>query len=354
MKMKAKRMGLWSLVGGLVCLLLAGCGGGNKEAVGDKPQPIKLKYAHHNPPSAFVCTQGMEVWNKAIEKKANGKVKIDLYPSATLGKPQDSFDLVQKGIADITWGYTAYMPGRFPLSEVLNLPMLGIDTAANGSKIIWDLYNNTPYLKKEFAGVKVLFLHTHDSAPVISKKPIYSIEDMQGKKLRSSGGSVIPMLQALGASPMAIPMPDTYHAAEKGVVEGAVLPWEAIEMLNLHEVFKYAMDANLYSGTFFVIMNQQKWDSLPEDVKKAFEEESGAKGAKLYADAWDQTKTVSTDKFLKAGGTLKAMDPAETIRWQEKAKVIWEKWANDLEAKGLPGKAVLAETQQLIKKYIGK
>jgi TRAP-type C4-dicarboxylate transport system substrate-binding protein len=351
MKSKSKVFFAVVLIVALASSLLIGCGGSPKDAAADKPQVIKLKFSHHNPPTAFVSKQGKEPWAKAIEEKTGGKVKIDIYPSATLNKPQDAYDAVVKGIADITWGFVAYYPGRFPLTEVLNLPMLGVDKASLGSKVIWDLYNTTPYLKKEFDDVKVLMLHTHDGAPITSRMPILTAADMQGKKLRTGGGPAVAFLQSLGTSPIAMPAPDTYQAAEKGVIDGAVMAWEAVEMLNLQEVVKYGLDANVHSGTFFLIMNKKKWESLPPDVQKVFDEQSGDIASQLFAKAWDETKKTSTDKFIKAGGTIKTMDPEETKRWQEKAKLVWDKWANDLEAKGLPGKAVLAEALTRIEKY---
>lgn len=312
---------------------------------------FKLKFAHHNPPTAFVCTNGFTPWAKAIETRTNGQVKIDIYPSSTLGKAQDAYDNVVKGIADITWGYVAYFPGRFPLTEVINLPMLGIDKATVGSKVVWDLYENTPFLKREFADVKVLTLHSHDGAPITSKKPILTMQDMAGKKIRAGGGPLVTMLQALGASPMAMPAPDTYQAAEKGVIDGAAMAWEAVEMMNLQEVLKNALDANINAGVFFLIMNKKVWDSLPPDVRQVFDEESGDKASQLFAKAWDETKKTSTDKFTKAGGKIVVMDAAETEKWRDKAKGIWEKWAADMEAKGLPGKAVLEHTLKKVDVY---
>lgn len=311
---------------------------------------FRLKFAHHNPPTAFVCTNGFVPWVKAIETRTGGQIKIDTYPSATLGKPQDAYDNVIKGIADITWGFVAYFPGRFPLTEVMNLPMLGVDKATVGSKVVWDLYNETPYLKKEFADVKVLTLHTHDGAPVTSKKPILNMADMQGKKIRAPGGPLVPMLQSLGASPMAMPAPDTYQAAEKGVIDGAVMAWEAVEMMNLQEVFKSALDANVNSGVFFLIMNKKTWDSLPPDVQKVFDEESGEKASQLFAKAWDETKKTSTAKFTKAGGKIVEMDAAEASKWREKSMSVWTKWASDQETKKLPGLAILDEAVKRIEK----
>lgn len=334
----------------LASSLLVACGGSKKDATAES-QVIKLKFSHHNPPTAFVCKQGFEPWAKAIEQKTGGKVKIDIYPSSTLNKPQDAYDAVVKGIADITWGFVAYYPGRFPLTEVLNLPMLGVDKASLGSKVIWDLYTTTPYLQKEFADVKVLTMHTHDGAPITSRMPILNASDMAGKKLRTGGGPVVNFLQSFGSSPIAMPAPDTYQAAEKGVVDGAVMAWEAVEMLNMQEVVKNGLDANVHSGTFFLIMNKQKWESLPPEVKKVLEDESGDAASQLFAKAWDATKTTSTDKFKKAGGVIQTLSPEEQKVWQEKAKLVWDKWANDLEAKGLPGKAVLEETLKRVEKY---
>jgi TRAP-type C4-dicarboxylate transport system substrate-binding protein len=275
-------------------------------------------------------------------------VKIDVYPSSTLGKAQDAYDNVVKGVADITWGFVAYFPGRFPLTEVMNLPMLGVDKATVGSKVIWELYNETPYLKKEFEAVKVLTLHTQDGTPITSKRVIPGVDGLQGKKIRAAGGPLVPLLQSVGASPMAMPAPDTYQAAEKGVIDGAALAWEAVEMMNLQEVFKFALDANLNSGVFFLIMNKKTWDSFPPDVQKVFEEESGEKASQLFAKAWDETKVTSTGKFTKAGGKITALDQAETDKLREKSKAVWTKWATDLDAKKLDGSAILAEATKRI------
>lgn len=338
-----------SLAGGM----LTGCGG-SKDSAADGKKVTKLKFTHHNPPNAFVCTQGFEPWAKEIEKRTDGQVKIDIYPSSTLAKPQDAYDAVVKGTADIAWGYITYFPGRFPLTEVLNLPQLGVDKATMGSKVVWELYQKSPAMQKEFEDVKVLTLHTHDGAPVTSRKPINSLADMEGKKLRSAGGPLVPFLQSLGVSPMAMPAPDTYQAMEKGVIDGCVMAWEAVEMLNLQEVSKYSLDANVTSGSFFLIMNKKAWDNLTPEQQKVFEEESGDKASQLFAMAWDNTKVTSTDKFKKAGGKILTPDAAEQARWREKAEPIWDKWANELEAKNLPAKAVLADTLKLVEKYKGQ
>ncbi|SDI12062.1 TRAP transporter substrate-binding protein [Propionivibrio dicarboxylicus] len=312
---------------------------------------FRLKFAHHNPPTSFLAANGFAPWVKAIETRTGGQVKIDVYPSSMLGKAPDAYDNTIKGVTDIAWSYVAFFPGRFPLTEVINLPMLGIDKATLGSKVIWDLYQNSPYIRKEFADVKVLTLHCHDGAPIVSKKPIVGMADMQGKKIRTGGGPLIPLLQSLGSSPMAMPSPDTYQAAEKGVIDGAVLAWEAVEMMNLQEILKSGLDANVNAGVFFLVMNKKTWDALPPEVQKVFDEESGEKASQLFARAFDETKKMSTAKFVKAGGKIATLDAGETAKWRDKGKLVWDKWASDLEAKGQPGKAVLDLTVRKVDEY---
>jgi TRAP-type C4-dicarboxylate transport system substrate-binding protein len=304
----------------------------------------RLKFAHHNPPTSYLAVKGFDPWVKAIETRTNGQVKIDVFPSSMLGKPSDVYDNTINGIDDIGWSFVAFYPGRFPLTEVVNLPMLGLDKAAMSSKVIWDLYQNSPYLKKEFADVKVLVLHTHDGNPIISRKPILTAADMAGKKLRTGGGPINPFLQALGATPILMGSTDTYQAAEKGVIDGAVLVAEAIQMQSLQEIQKEFLDANINSGVFFLVMNKKVWDGLPPDIQQVFDEESGDRGSQLFARAFDDTKDLCLADIVKAKGTIHQLDPAEAARWQEKAKPVWDKWVADLEAKGQPARAVLEYT----------
>jgi TRAP-type C4-dicarboxylate transport system substrate-binding protein len=310
----------------------------------DTGKTIRLRFAHHNPPTSYLAVEGFDPWIKAIEARTNGQVKFEVYPSQMLSKTTDVYDNTIDGIADIGWSFVSFYPGRFPLTEVINLPMLGFDKAAIGSKVIWDLYQNSPYLKKEFADVKVLTLHTHDGNPIISKRSILTMGDLAGKKLRTGGGPLNPFIQALGASPMTMGSTDTYQAAEKGVIDGAVLVWEAIQMQSLHEILKEVLDANVNSGVFFLVMNKKLWDSLPPDVQQVIDEESGDKASQLFARAFDNTKDMCVADFVKAKGTVHLLEAAEAAKWQEKARPIWDKWVADLEAKGQPAKAVLEYT----------
>jgi TRAP-type C4-dicarboxylate transport system substrate-binding protein len=334
---------------------VVGCSNNSKApaAVGDQ-KVIKLKFHHHNSTQSNTHQLAFVPWAKRIEERTNGKVKIDIYPQATLGKAADAYDLVTSGIVDIAWGFVGFFPNRFPLTEVVGLPMLGIETAAQGSKVVWDLFETTPYLKKEYPGVKVLFLYTHEAAVIASKKPILTASDVQGQKIRTPGGPPLTFFQSFGASPMVIATPEVYQAAEKGVIDSASYPWEAFDNINIHEIFKNVLDGKLYVGPLWLLMNQKTWDSLPPDVQKIIEEESGEKGAVFYAQSHDGPVQDIKSKFTKAGVKISQLAPDERALWQEKAKAVWDKWVADMDAKGLPGKAVLEETVKRVEKYKGQ
>ena len=359
--MKFKRMTISSiaLAVSLSASVLVGCDSKKEPATSPEKreasasstqQTTKLKYAHYNPSTSSIHKLGHVNFAKLIEEKTNGKVKIEMYPAATLGKAGDQYDMVTSGIADIAWGFTGFSPGRFPMTDVVTLPLLGIDTAKMGTNILWDLYANTDFLKKEYPGVKVLALHTHDGSPISSKKPITSIKDMAGLKIRTPGGPPLAMAQALGASPMAIPAPDIYQAAEKGVINAVVISWEGQDMLNIQEVYKNMLDVDYFVGVWWIVINQKTWDSLPADVQKGLEEASG-EARKIFSNVYDGSKKSFMEKFEKSGVTIRQLSPEEKSRWGEKAKGVWEKWAEDMEAKNQPGKAVLAETLKLVEKY---
>ena len=359
--MRIKGMAIATLAVALSMAMMVGCDSGKKEATTSAPaqtstpatseqKVTKLKYAHYNPTTSAVHKLGHDPFAKLIEEKTKGKIKIEMYPAATLGKPGDQYEMVKSGIADIAWGFTGFSPGRFPMTDVMTLPMLGIDTADMGTKILWDLYKNTEYLKSEYPGVKVLALHTHDGSPISSKKPINSIKDLAGLKIRTPGGPPLAMAQALGASPMVIPAPEIYQAAEKGVINAVVISWEGQDMLNIQEVYKNMLDCDYFVGVWWIVMNEDSWKGLSPEAQKGLEEAS-AEAEKIFASVYDGSKKSFVEKFQKAGVTINKLSPEEKAIWQEKAKGVWEGWTKDMEAKNLPGKAVLAETLKLVEKY---
>src|SRR5215475_15615422 len=165
-------------------------------------------------------------WAKMLEEKSGGRLKVTIYPGATLGKPADHFDLVKNGIADMGFAALGYTPGRFPRSSVTELPLL-FKTAKGGSQAVWSIYDKD--LKVEFGGVKMLWIWIHPPGQFhMVKKAVRTPEDLVGLKIRSATPWTVAMVKMLGATPVTIAAPEAYNALERGVVDGTIFPWEAI------------------------------------------------------------------------------------------------------------------------------
>jgi TRAP-type C4-dicarboxylate transport system substrate-binding protein len=319
-------------------------GGGEAQ---DKPIELKLSswvgigHNHH--------TNVLVPWAKMVEERSQGRLKVTIYPGGTLGKPADHWDMIKDGIADIGWGVHNYTPGRFPLTSVGDLPFI-FKTAKGGSRALWELYLKD--LQKEHEGVKVLWLfqiaptHIHTT-----RKPVKTLEDLAGLKLRSGGGQLAAIVKQLGAIPVTMAAPESYNALERGVVDGTVFPWEAIFGFKLYEVIKYDTVVNLNSATFFVTMNLKKYESLSPDLKQVIDDLSGGWGAEFAGAAWDQGEEPGMAAAKQAGATIYTLPPAELQRWIQKTKPVEDAWIASMEAKGLPGRQVLADLRELVAKF---
>jgi len=224
-------------------------------------QEIKLTLADQNSPTAWGPSHALQPWVKQVEEATKGRVKIEVYPSQTLIKGVDMWKGIRSGIADIGWCVQGYWPEQTPLSDVMSLPFLPISSAEKGSEALWKLYEKFPSVQKEFNEIQPLVLYTSSPNLLVSKKQVRTLEDFKGLKVRVLGGPPTEMAKALGAVPTLIPMPDVYQSLDKGVVDGAAAPWEAVQGFRLYEVAKNYTIAPFYVAYFSVCANKQKWQS---------------------------------------------------------------------------------------------
>src|SRR6478752_10619605 len=244
-------------------------------------QEIKLTFADQNSPTGWGPAHATYPWVKQIEEAGKGRIKIEVFPSQTLIKGIDMWKGVRSGIADLGWCVQGYWPEQTPLSDVMSLPFLPIPSAEKGSEAMWKLYEKFPSVQKEFNEIQPLVLYTSSPNLLVSKKQVRTLEDFKGLKVRVLGGPPTEMAKALGAVPTLIPMPDVYQSLDKGVVDGAAAPWEAVQGFRLYEVAKNYTIAPFYVAYFSVCANKQKWQSLPQDVRGAIMSVSGLTGAKF-------------------------------------------------------------------------
>jgi TRAP-type C4-dicarboxylate transport system substrate-binding protein len=330
----------------LLALCLTGLGPGQARA---QDPPIELTLSswvgigHNHHKNVLVP------WARLVEERSRGRLRITIYPGGTLGKPADHWDMVKNGVADLGYGTHNYTAGRFPLTSAGDLPFV-FKTAKGGSRAMWELYRK--HLTGEHAGAKVLWLFIHPPGQLhLAKKPVRTLADLTGLKVRAPGGQVAAAVKALGAVPVTMAAPETYNALERGIVDGTVFPWEAVAGFKLAEVIRFHTVANLYVTTFFFAMNQRKYDRLPPDLRKVIDDLSGAWGAEFTGAAWDKGEEDGLAAARQAGATIHALPPGERRRWIEKARSVEDGWVASMEARGLPGRRVLGDLRALVQRF---
>ena len=311
--------------------------------------PIKLTYANFPPAPTFPCVQ-MEKWKKVVEKRTNGKVAIQTFPGGTLLKAKGMIDGVIAGTADISCICMAYQPGRFSITNAIALP-LGLPNSEVASLTLWDLYKK--YKPKGFAKVKVLTMFTTAPSNIMSTIPIKSLADLKGVPIRASGGAA-QILKAWGANRVGMPMPETPEALQKGVVKGLFSSLEVMKDFKFAELCKYVTMTQTPVYPFAVIMNMDKWNSLPKDVQKVFDELGTQQSAwtGVYMDK--HVKSAMRWSKKKEGVKVFRLPKKEKDKWNKLLEPITANWIKTNEAKGLPAKAIVEDIMGIAQMYEGK
>jgi len=308
--------------------------------------PIKLTYANFPPAPTFPCVQ-MERWKKEVEIRTKGKVVVNTFPGSTLLNAKNMMDGVIAGQADIGNLCMAYQPGRFIVTNATSLPV-GIPNAHVGSLVLWDLWEK--YQPDTFGKVKVLAMFTTAPTNIMSKVPVRNLNDIKGLDLRASGGAA-QILGAWGANPVGMPMPATVEALQKGVVKGLYSSLEVMKDFKFAESCKYVTKTDTVIYPFAVVMNMDKWNSLPKDVQKVFAdlrvEQSEWTGK--YMD--DHVKAAMDWSVKSQKVEVIELSPAEKAKWDARLEPLTAKWIEKAKAKGLPAEAIVADIKALVEKH---
>ncbi|HPU31006.1 MAG TPA: TRAP transporter substrate-binding protein [Syntrophorhabdaceae bacterium] len=291
----------------------------------------------------------LKEWGEDLEKRTNGRVKVSYYPTGTLIPAPQSYDGVVKGIADVTQHVAGYTVGRFPMMELIDLP-LGYPNSDVVIKLANDYYKK--FQPKEMDHVKVLWFHAQAPGILHTKsKPVYKLEDLTGLKIRTFGSNA-KLMSRLGGTPVAMPMGDVYDALSKGVADGLLASYETMENWKFADFIRYSTECYdvAYTALFMVVMNKNKWNSLPKDIKDIIDkmsEEYINKSIKMWNDIEQSGKKL----LLSKGGKIITLSKEEQAKWVEKATPLFEEYANNVEKKGLPGKEAVKFIQNYVKKY---
>jgi TRAP-type transport system periplasmic protein len=311
---------------------------------------IQLTYSNFFPPTHFNAILG-DSWAKEIQKRTNGKVKFTQFPGGALLKGPEIYDGVMKGVSDLGMSLFAYTAGRFPVMEALDLP-IGYPNGYTATMVANDFYNK--FKPAEISGVKMMYLHAHGPGLLHSKKEITRLEDVRGLKIRCTGFSA-KAVTALGGVPVAMGQGGAYEALQKGVVEATFSPMEVLKGWKQGEVIKFTTECYSvgYTTAMYVIMNEKKWNSLPKDLQKVFEDVSREWMPK-HAQGWDQADKEGREFSLSLGNKIVPLSEAESTLWAYNVRPVIDEYVGVLEGKGMPGKEYIKFIRDGIEKYGNK
>ena len=298
-------------------------------------KPIELTYSNFFPPTHLHSILAAE-WIKEIETRTEGRVKITYYPGGTLTPAPKVYDGVVEGISDIGMSVLAYSMGRFPATELVDLPH-GYPNGWVATKVANDFYNE--FKPAEFDDVHVLYFHAHGPGVVFTtEKPVRKLEDLKGLVIRSTGVGA-KIMEALGAEGYGASQGEAYELMSKGTIDGSFTPREVLKGWKQAEVVKYVTGCYDVGNTanMFIVMNKDKWDSLPGDIKNIFTEVS-TDWIEKHGKVWDYYDKVGIDYFLTfEGRELIEISPAEMSRWVEAAvEPLIDGYISEKTAMGLP------------------
>lgn len=296
-------------------------------------------------PASHGQAQAAESWAKEVETRSGGRIKITVFPGGTLTNAQNCYDGVVGGVSDIGMSVFAYNRGRFPVMEACDLPM-GYPDGLTASRAVNAYFKATA--PKELDKVKVLYLHAHGPGLLHTQKPVATLADLKGMKIRSTGLSA-KVVEALGAIPVAMPQGSTYEALQKGVVDGTFGPVEVLKGWRQAEVVKSTTlcDAVGYTTAMYVVMNKKRWDALPADLK-AILETTSARWVDVHGKAWDDLDNQGMAFSLEKGNGKIALSKEESSAWKKAVKPVVDDYITRTNALGVDGAKMLDTLKALI------
>jgi len=316
-------------------------------------QTITLKVHHFLPAGSTAHKNFMVPWCAKIEKESAGKLKCQIYPSMQMGgSPAQLFDQAKDGVVDIVWTVPGYQAGRFLVTEAFELPFM-VQDSERASRGLWNYAMKNA--SAEYKGVKPILFHLHDGALLhTTKKQIKTIEDFRGLKIRAPNRQASKMVAALGATPVPMPLPQAAEALSKGVIDGAMIPWEVIPTMKFEEITKFHTEgapgeAQLSNTAFVFAMNQAKYDSLPPELKKVIDANSGPEMSAWVGKVFVDDIAPGRKSAELRKNTFYTLPAAEIKRWEAATASVADEWVKEVTSKGFDGKRLLDEAKAACK-----
>ena len=316
-------------------------------------QDVTLTLHQFLPAQANVPKLILDVWADKVEADSDGRIEIQRYPAMQLGgTPPELIDQVQDGVADIVWAVNGFTPGRFPHTEVFELPFMTDDARAT-SYAYWKMFEEH-MADTDFADVKILGTWVHGPGMLHTSTPVSAPEDLNGMKIRGGSRMVNQLLERIGAEPIGMPVTAIPEALSKGVINGTTIPWEVTTSLKVSELVENHTEFDgpaIYNLTFVLAMNKDVYEGLPEDLQAVIDANSGLEfsifAGGTMADADGPARQFAVDR----GNTIVTVSEEDAAKWEEMARPVYDAWIADVADKGMDGAALIEQAQSLMDEY---
>jgi TRAP-type C4-dicarboxylate transport system substrate-binding protein len=297
--------------------------------------PITLKFSHFLGPTSFFQADVVEPWAKELEAKTNGQVKVEIFNAASpLGKPTEQANQVKAGTVDIALGLRGAEGDKFPGSSIIELPFL-VPNALAGSRALWGLYSDGT-LADEYKDYKVLALFVHNPGLIhTANKRVVNLADLKGLRFRAPNKTVAAALEHVGATPVILQVNEVMEAVKSGRIDGIVTNW-GNPLQGFNDYMKFHTDTQFYTAAFFIVMNREKYQSLPADVRRAIDELSGEPWSAKFGPLWDKWDQPVRADASGPRHEIIAPDTATMAAWREGLRPVTERYLADLAAHGFP------------------
>jgi TRAP-type C4-dicarboxylate transport system substrate-binding protein len=318
-------------------------------------QTVTLKFHTFMAPQSNVWLTMHKPWMDKVEKESGGRIKFEGYPAMQLGgTPVQLYDQAKDGVVDVVWTLPGNTAGRFPRVEVFELPFM-MSNAEATSKAYWEYVQTMA--PDEFKDTQVLALQVHGPGVIhTSEKAVHNINDLRGLKLRAPTRQVTKLVGALGATPVGMPLPQIPDALSKGTINGCVIPWEVVPSVKVNELTKFHAEFDpaggcLYTTTFVMAMNKAKYNSLPPDLKKIIDNNSGMATSAWLGKVQQGNDPIGRKTAADRGNTIFTVSAADAQEFRRKSRAIEVEWTEDMTKRGFDGRKLLDTARALIEKH---
>ena len=311
-------------------------------------KPVALKFASWVP-AQHALNPALVAWGESLKAASGGTLTATMFPSEQLGKAFDHYDMARDGIADFSYVNPGYQPGRFPIFAAASLPFM-INNAKAGSAAIDAWYR--AYAAKEMKDVHFCFAFAHDPGAFHSRKKIVLPTDIKGMKVRPATSTVGQMITLLGGTNVQASAPESRDMLERGVAEAITFPWGSVMLFGIDKVVKYHMDVPLYATPFVWVMNNDKYNALSANQKKAVDSHCTSEWAEKVGSAWADFEISGRVKLAAdPNREVYKLTPEQLAAWKQAVAPVEVQWANDVKKTGQDPVAVMSAFKQSLAKY---